>query len=174
MIGATPQHLPAHPLLLAVDVNQAGGGKVGLLVVLVPSSDDDSFAQPGMQSMGTTRYSPDSPCTCMASSCLDQTWPGLPGASLTVVLRDSHRLQPASNQQELCLRDGNGAGIKSHPWQGGSSLPSGCSCGEEGGGGGIESTQDVEARGENGMGGVVSKAVQAGVVPPGGVRLIKC
>ena len=54
MIGATPQHLPAHPLLLAVDVNQAGGGKVGLRVVLVPSGDDDSLAQPGMQSMGTT------------------------------------------------------------------------------------------------------------------------
>ena len=54
MIGATPQHLPAHPLLLAVDVNQAGGGKVGLRVVLVPSGDDDSFAQPGIQSMGTT------------------------------------------------------------------------------------------------------------------------
>ena len=110
----------------------------------------------------------------MTSSCLDQTWPGLPGASLTVVLRDSRCLQPASNQQELCLRDGDGTGIKSHPWQGGSSFPRGCSCGEEGGGGGVESTQDIEARGENCMGGVVSKAVQAGVVPPGGVRPIKC
>ena len=54
MIGATPQHLSAHPLLLAVDVNQAGGGKVGLLVVLVPSRDDDSLAQPGIKSMITT------------------------------------------------------------------------------------------------------------------------
>ena len=98
----------------------------------------------------------------------------LPGSSLTVVLRYSPCLHPASNKEELCGRDVDGAGIKSHPWQSGADLPPGGSCGEEGGRRGVEASKEIEAGGQDRVGRVVSEGVQVRVVSPGGIRKIKC